>query len=47
MVCSKEGRDRIAIYESRGSVVKLVENFKYLGSTLSQEGGCEPEVENR
>ena len=47
MVCSKEGGDRIAIRESRGSVVKQVEDFKYLGSTLSSEGGCELEVENR
>ena len=47
MVSSKEGGDRIAVQESRGSVIKQVEKFKYLGSTLSQEGGCEAEVESR
>ena len=47
MVSSKEGGDRIAIQDIRGSDIKQVEKFKYLGSTLSQEGGCEAEVESR
>ena len=47
MVSSKEGGDRIAIQENRGSVIKQVEKFKYLGSTLSQDGGCETDVDSR
>ena len=47
MVCNKQDRDIIAIHESRGSVAKQVENFKYLGSILSHEGGRELELENR
>ena len=47
MVNSKEGRDRIVIQEVRGSELKQVEKFKYLGSTLDHTGGCEADVENR
>ena len=47
MVSSKEGGDRVAIQEIRGSVIRQVETFRYLGSTLSQGGGCEVEVESR
>ena len=35
MVSSKEGRDRIAIQDGRGSIIKQGEKFKYLGSTLN------------
>ena len=47
MVSSKKGRDRLAIQDSRGSIIKEVEKFRYLGSTLNQEGGCEADVESR
>ncbi|XP_068206509.1 uncharacterized protein [Palaemon carinicauda] len=46
-VSSKEGRVWIAIHGSRDWVIKVVEEFRYLGSTISQEGGCEAGVENR
>ncbi|XP_068201701.1 uncharacterized protein [Palaemon carinicauda] len=46
MVKSKESRGWIAIHESRGSVIKEVEQFRYLESTKSQEGGCKAEVGN-
>ncbi|XP_068246709.1 uncharacterized protein [Palaemon carinicauda] len=44
MVNSNEGRD---LHESRDAVIKQVELFRYQGSTINQEGGCEVEVENR
>lgn len=47
LVSSREDRDRIVIQERRGSIIKQVEKFKYLGSTLSQEGGHEAEVDSR
>ncbi|XP_068227391.1 uncharacterized protein [Palaemon carinicauda] len=47
MVSSKEGRDMLAIHESRGAVTKQIEPFRYLGSFVNHEGGCEAEVENR
>ncbi|XP_068229688.1 uncharacterized protein [Palaemon carinicauda] len=39
-------KDRIGLYEKRGSVIKHVEEFEYLGSTIGQEGRCEAEFEN-
>ena len=45
MVNSKEGRDRTAVQDIRDSGIKQVENFKYLGSTSSQERGCELEAQ--
>ena len=33
--------------ELQGDVVKRVENFKYLGSTVSGDGRCEKEVRRR
>ncbi|XP_068232076.1 uncharacterized protein [Palaemon carinicauda] len=47
VVSSKEGRDRIALRESKGAVIKQVEHFGHLRSTMNLEGGCEVEVENR
>ncbi|XP_064122689.1 uncharacterized protein LOC135226939 [Macrobrachium nipponense] len=47
LLSNREDRDRIVIHERRGSVIKHAENFKYLGSTLRQEGGCEAEVDSR
>ena len=47
MVNSKEGRDRIVVYDNRGSIIKQMERFGYLGSTFSQVGGCEAEIEGR
>ena len=47
MLISKDGSAWIAMQESKCSIVRLVEKFKYLGSTLSQEGGCEAEVQSR
>ena len=47
MVNNKEGGDRVRVQDSRGSIIKQVDTFKYLGSTLSQRGGCEAEVETR
>ncbi|XP_068243768.1 uncharacterized protein [Palaemon carinicauda] len=47
MVRSKEGGDRVALHESKGAVIKQVEQFRYLGSIINQEGRCEAEVENR
>ncbi|XP_064088409.1 uncharacterized protein LOC135202888 [Macrobrachium nipponense] len=47
LVSSREDRGRIVMQERRGSVIKQVEKGKYLGSTLSQVGGCETEVDSR
>ena len=47
MASSKEGGDRVAIQDNSGAILKQVEKFKYLGSTLGQEGECETEVESR
>ncbi|XP_068227750.1 uncharacterized protein [Palaemon carinicauda] len=44
MVSSKLDTARIDIHKSRDSVI---EQSKYLGSNISQDGGCEAEVENR
>ncbi|XP_068222597.1 uncharacterized protein [Palaemon carinicauda] len=47
MVNSKEGNDRLAIHENRGSIINQVGQFTCLNSTISQEGGCKAEVEKR
>ena len=47
MVSNKEGGDRIAIQDGRGLNIKQVSTFKYLGSALSEKGGCESEVDIR
>ncbi|XP_068204731.1 uncharacterized protein [Palaemon carinicauda] len=47
MLGNRESRDRIAMHESRGLILKQVEPFRYFGSTISQEGEFEAEVENR
>ncbi|XP_068217865.1 uncharacterized protein [Palaemon carinicauda] len=47
MMSNREGKDREAIHEKRGSFVKQVKQFKYLGSTISQDGGCEAEDKNK
>ncbi|XP_064080581.1 uncharacterized protein LOC135197441 [Macrobrachium nipponense] len=36
----------VSCREDRGRTLIQVEKFKYLGSTLSQEGGCEAEVDS-
>ncbi|XP_064081904.1 uncharacterized protein LOC135198262 [Macrobrachium nipponense] len=47
LLTGREDRDRIVIQERRGSIIKQADKFKYLESTLSQEGGCEAEVDSR
>ena len=39
-----EGRESIMI---EGKEVEQIRNFKYLGSTLSDDGRCEPEIKIR
>jgi hypothetical protein len=46
MVCSKED-ESVAITDSKGNILKQVETFKYLGSTVNAKGGCEEDVKNR
>ncbi|XP_068213874.1 uncharacterized protein [Palaemon carinicauda] len=47
MVDTKDVRGRLSIFESRGTVIKHVEQFRYSESTKSQNGRCEAEVDNR
>ncbi|XP_064103437.1 uncharacterized protein LOC135213391 [Macrobrachium nipponense] len=47
LMSSGEDRGSIVIQGRRGLIIKQVEKFKYLGSTLSQEGGCEAEVDSK
>ena len=47
MITIKEGRDMLVTWENRSFDLKQVQGFKYLGSTMSQKGGCEVEVESR
>ncbi|XP_064085365.1 uncharacterized protein LOC135200687 [Macrobrachium nipponense] len=46
LLSSREDGDRIVIQERRGLNIKQAEKFRYIGSTLSQEGGCEAEVDS-
>ena len=46
MITIKESRDMLVTWEHMSSNLKQVEGFKYLGSTMSQKGGCEVEVES-
>jgi len=46
MACSKED-ESVAITDSKGNILKQVENFKYLRSTVNAKGGCEQDVKNR
>ncbi|XP_064116711.1 uncharacterized protein LOC135222554 [Macrobrachium nipponense] len=47
MVSGWEDRGRIVMQEGRNSNTIQAETFRYLGSTLSQEGACETEVNSR
>ena len=44
MLREDEGHEEIKL---QGETVKKVENFKYLGSVVSEDGGCEEEVRRR
>ncbi|XP_068235810.1 uncharacterized protein [Palaemon carinicauda] len=47
IVTNKERRDRITMHESKGSILKQMEQFRYLGSSIRQEGGCEAKAKDR
>lgn len=47
MVSSKQGGEQIQVVDRRGVELKQVDGFKYLGSVIKEEGGCEIEVRER
>ena len=44
MVCSREVRVEADISDTKNHGLKQVETFNYLGSMISENGGCEEEV---
>ena len=46
MVSSME-QDEIKMVDRRGEGIKEVGEFKYLGSIIQKEGGCELEIRGR
>ena len=47
MLSSREGREELHITSGDGGELKQVTSFKYLGSVMSEEGGCDLEVRQR
>ena len=47
MACCKEGGQQVVIRDARENTLQQVQSFKYLGSTLTETGGCEKEVKER
>ena len=47
MVCSKTGEEELQIKDRSSRQLPQVNQFKYLGSVLSEGGGCEREVKER
>ena len=46
-VCTREGRVKTDTTGKRKDKLKQVETFKYLGSIISETGGCEEEARHR
>ena len=46
MVCFKVA-ETVTIRDTAGNTLKQTETFKYLGSVLSAQGGCELDVRSR
>jgi hypothetical protein len=46
MVCSKTA-EAVRIMDNTGKELKQTETFKYLGSTMNAQGGCEVDIRNR
>ena len=47
MLSSREGREELHIMSGDGGELKQATSFKYLGSVISEEGGCDVEVRQR
>jgi hypothetical protein len=47
MVCSKKASELVDIVDRSGAQFKQVSRFKYLGSVVCEEGGCEEDVKAR
>ena len=47
MISSRGGREDLHIRTTAGEELKQTTSFKYLGSVISEEGGCELEVRQR
>ena len=47
MISSRGGREDLHIRTTAGEELKQTTSFKYLGSVISEEGGCEQEVRQR
>ena len=47
MLSSRDGREDLNVMSGAGEELKQVTSFKYLGSVISEEGGCDLEVRQR
>ena len=47
MLSSRDGREDLNVMSGAGEELKQVTSFKYLGSVVSEEGGCDLEVRQR
>jgi exonuclease III len=47
MVCSRKASELVDIVDRSGAQFKQVSRFKYLGSVVCEEGGCEEDVKAR
>ena len=47
MLSSREGREELHVMSGNGGELEQATSFKYLGSVISEEGGCDLEVRQR